>query len=281
MIQAKQQILHAADGTALHVNDYMITKREAHKGSIVLMHGLGEHIGRYAHVVKFFNNCGLSVRGYDHRGHGKSEGKRGDVPIGDAILQDAQIVIEDFSSKFPEPPLLLGHSMGGLFAARFALAKMAPLSGLILSSPALSLPLSGGQKLLLKVLSKIAPGLGIPNGLAIDRLSHDPAIAKGYSGDPLVHPKISSRLLLRMLDAIQYCHSHASTLSIPCLIVVAGDDKLVDPEGSRKFFPNLPKRLGTMHIYEDFYHEIFNEVDAKRVFGDVRQWLVKENFIPS
>jgi alpha-beta hydrolase superfamily lysophospholipase len=276
-MQAREHFLQAADGTDLHVNDYLLG--DTSKGGIVLMHGLGEHSGRYQHVARFFNECGLSVRSYDHRGHGKSGGARGDVPRGDAILQDAQIVVDDFASKFEMPPLLFGHSMGGLFAARFALAQMSPLRGLILSSPALAVSLSSGQRLLLKLMSKIAPGLAVPNGLSPRYLSHDPKVVSAYQSDPLVHGKISSRLLLRMLDAMQYCQAHAAALMIPCLMVVAGDDHLIDANGSRQFFPQLPAGLATMRMYDDFYHEIFNEVDAQRVFADVRAWLLDKKFI--
>jgi alpha-beta hydrolase superfamily lysophospholipase len=111
--------ISTADGTLLHVADYMLPMAAA-RGSVVLMHGLGEHSGRYRHVIQFFNQCGLSVRCYDHRGHGRSEGKRGDVINGNPMVQDAEIVIDDFASRFDLPPFLFGHSMGGLFAARFA-----------------------------------------------------------------------------------------------------------------------------------------------------------------
>lgn len=272
----RTRMLSAADGTQLHVSDHIL---DGAQGGIVIMHGLGEHSGRYPHVVQFFNECGLSVRTYDHRGHGKSQGARGDVPAGDAILQDAQIVIEDFTAQLGSVPLLFGHSMGGLFAARFALGKMAPLRGLILSSPALALPMSGAQKLLLSVLSKIAPGLAVSNGLPLHGLSRDPAVAAAYKNDALVHGKITARLLLRMLDAMAFCHANAATLSIPALMVVAGSDKLVDASGSRAFFPQLPPTLASMHWYDEGYHELHNDVNARQVFADERNWLQARRFI--
>ena len=137
-LQSRQ--ISAADGTMLYVTDYLLPASQA-RGSVVIMHGLGEHSGRYRHVAGFFNDCGLSVRCYDHRGHGRSQGKRGDVINGDPMLQDGEIVIDDFAARFAEPSFLFGHSMGGLFAARFALSHLSPLRGLILSSPALALRL--------------------------------------------------------------------------------------------------------------------------------------------
>lgn len=273
MIAAREFQLTAADGVSLYVVDSPADRQDDNTRGLVLMHGLGEHCGRYAHVVRFFNECGWSVRRYDHRGHGKSGGARGDQPDGEAILHDAKVVIDDFARQFDSPPLLLGHSMGGLWAARFATAALSPLCGLILSSPALAISLSGPQKLLLKTLGAIAPGLGVPNGLQTRYLSHDPAVEAAYKKDPLVHSKITPRLLNGMLAAVAYSHAHAAALAIPTLLVVAGDDHLVDASGSDAFFARLKPGIGTMHRYADYFHEIFNEVGAAQVFEDVRNWL--------
>lgn len=272
------QTLAATDGTPLFVRDWRLPAGTAPRGGILLLHGLGEHSGRHAHVAQFFNDCGYAVRAYDHRGHGRSGGPRGDVPDSEALVRDAGIVLDDFMRQLEAAgisglPLLFGHSMGGLFAARLATARLAPLSGLILSSPALALPLSATQKTLLKILSAAAPGLAVPNGLPIHYLAHDPAVAAAYRKDPLVHGKISARLLHSMLEAIDVAQAQAGTLAIPTLMLVAGADRLVDAGGSRAFFPKLAAGIGTWHVYDDFYHEIFNERGAERVFGDVRAWL--------
>src|SRR6185436_18951139 len=141
---------------------------------------------------------------------------------------------------------------------------------------ALAVPMSGVQKLMLGVMHAIAPAMAVPNGLQTRYLSHDPAVVDAYIKDPLVHPKISSRLLTSMLAAIEFSHAHAAALTIPTLMVVAGDDHLVDASGSDRFFKRLAPGVGTMHVYHDFYHEIFNEVDANRVFADVRGWLQEQ-----
>lgn len=272
LVAMQSHQVSAADGTMLYVTDYLLPAGQA-RGSVVLMHGLGEHSGRYRHLASFFNECGLSVRSYDHRGHGRSQGKRGDVINGDPMLQDAEIIIDDFSARYSEPPFLFGHSMGGLFAARFALARLSPLRGLILSSPALALRLSAFQAKMLKVMHKIAPSLGVPNGLAPAFLSHDAKVVAAYKADPLVHGRISARLLVSMLSSIDYCQSHAGSMTMPTLMLVGGDDRLVDPDGSKRFFARLPPELAQMHVYDDLYHEIFNELDAQRPFGDLRTWL--------
>jgi alpha-beta hydrolase superfamily lysophospholipase len=267
--------ISTADGTALHVTDYLLPMAEA-SGSVVLMHGLGEHSGRYRHVAAFFNECGLSVRCYDHRGHGRSEGPRGDVINGNPMVQDAEIVIDDFASRFDLPPFLFGHSMGGLFAARFALSRLSPLRGLILSSPALAVRLSGLQMMLLRMMEKIAPAFGAPNSLPVAYLSHDPAVVAAYQADPLVHGKISARLMRSMLDSMTFCDAKASTLAVPTLLMFAGDDHLVDADGSRRFLAQLPEGMARSHLYEAFYHEIFNETESAQPFSDLRTWLIEQ-----
>lgn len=285
MTATREQQLVADDGTSLFTTDWLPSPSIPVTGSILLMHGLGEHAGRYTHVIQFFNCCGLVVRSYDHRGHGRSGGSRGDVPGNDTLLRDAKIVLDDFVDRHAATcsstvaPLLFGHSMGGLFAARFAVAGLSPLRGLILSSPGLALPLSRFQMFLLKLMSVIAPGVSVPNGLSIQHLSHDPTIAEAYRNDPLVHNKISARLLNSMLHAGEYALDHAHTLSIPTLLLVAGDDRLVMPEGARRFFKALNPVFGTLYEYDKMYHEIFNEVESERVFGDLQHWLIKQQML--
>ena len=271
--------LAVADGTALYVSDYLLPPAGA-RGGIVIMHGLGEHSGRYRQLAERLNEARWSVRCYDHRGHGRSQGPRGDVPNGTPMLQDAQIVIEDFTARTGYRPFLLGHSMGGLFAAHVALAARAPLRGLILSSPALAVPLSPVQLLLLKVMRKLAPWLGVPNGLQPQYLSHDARVVAAYRADPLVHNKISARLLTSMLASVAYCQAHAASLAMPARLLVAGDDHLVDCEGSKHFFAQLPPGRASLTVYDTLYHEIFNETASERPLADLCAWLDVQDAFP-
>lgn len=260
------------DGCRLFVIDDL--PAGARRGSLLLMHGLGEHAGRHAHVARFFTERGFAVRRYDHRGHGHSEGARGDVPDSATLLADAQAVLAHWQLTPDEgPPLLLGHSMGGLLAARFAVERRAPLSALILSSPALGLRLGSGQRLLLKLMRALAPGLALPNGLPARFLSHDEAVVRRYLDDPLVHNKISARLLCAMLEAIDVAQQGAASLALPTLLLVSGNDKLVDPAGSDAFFRRMPAGQAAQHVYPRLYHELFNETEAASVFADLDHWL--------
>ncbi len=264
--------LAAADGTVLHVSDYLLPAGSA-RGGIVILHGLGEHSGRYRQLAQRLNDGGWSVRCYDQRGHGRSQGARGDCPNGTPLLLDAQIVVDDFTARTGFRPFLLGHSMGGLFAAHFALSGRAALRGLILSSPALAIRISAMELKLLTIMRVIAPRLGLPNGLQTQYLSHDARVVAAYKADPLVHGKISARLLSSMLASIAYCEEHAAALSIPALLLVAGDDHLVDAEGSKRFFSRVPPERARMTVYDTLYHEIFNETASDRPVADLCAWL--------
>jgi hypothetical protein len=267
-------MLKMRDGTQLHCTDYFPAS-PAHSG-IVFMHGLGEHSGRYAHLAAFFCERGFAVRTYDHRGHGKSSGKRGDIPHLNSLLDDAHQIVQDWQVSCPTSvtrQLLLGHSMGGLFAAKFAITKVCTLHGLILSAPALAIYMNFVEQSLLKVLSAIAPAITLSNGLKTKYLSHDPEVVTSYCNDPLVHDRISARLLNSMLFTMHDVFSHASSLDLPTLLLVAGQDKLVDSSGSLRFAQASPDNYLRLHTYENLYHEIFNELDAKAVFNDVGIWL--------
>ena len=266
----------------LFVRDWRQIKADA--PSIVIMHGLGEHCGRYLKVAQFLFDLGFSVRTFDLRGHGQSTGKRGDVPQyisdeqtnADSIFaQDAEQVIGDFAKQTNSTPFLLGHSMGGLFAAQVALRAQVKLRGLILSSPAFALRLSGIDKILLKIMRPIAPHLAVANGLKTRYLSHDPQTVDAYINDPLVHNRITPSLLSAILSAIDNVKTQSAELNMPVLMLVAGDDYLVNPEGSHDFFAAIKPQhsQNQAHFYADWYHEIFNEIDAQAAYTALQNWL--------
>ncbi len=281
MGQTHESRLNLSDGTDIFVRDWLPDEPGNGKQvpCIVILHGLGEHCGRYLHVASFLNSNGFAVRTYDHRGHGQSSGSRADVPGSMTLINDAEFIIRDFAHHFSTSPILLGHSMGGLYAARIATAATVPLRGLILSSPALALRLTGLDRLLLKLMTAIAPHVALSNNLNSSHLSHDPLVSRAYDNDPLVHKKITASLLNSMLAAIDSSLDQAPESRIPTLLLVAENDKLIDPRGSHDFFERLPKDLATAHFYPDLYHEIFNEIKAAMVFDDLKQWLSVQKFI--
>ncbi len=272
-MQPQRSARKTADGLTLALYDWRVATGGAR--GVVLLHGLGEHAVRHARLARGFQDSGWAVRAFDWRGHGHSDGARGDVPHGAALLDDAKLVIDDFAQELGAAPLLFGHSMGGLFAARLACTSSVPLAGLLLSSPALAVNLSPLQKLLLHTLTRLAPGWGAPNGLQSRYLSHDQAVVDAYDKDPLVHRVISARLLQAMRTAIDYTQQHAGQLALPVLLQIAGDDRIVDKNGSLQFYSRLRSGIGTLHDYPDCYHEIFNESSERssRALDDLQQWL--------
>ncbi|WPC67276.1 alpha/beta hydrolase [Rhodoferax ferrireducens] len=265
----------ALDGDNLAVQDWPLASQQVLRGVVLLVHGLGEHAGRYDRLASRLNDWGFAVRGYDQYGHGESGGPRGGLPTDTRLLDDLSDIVDSTRARMdPHTPLiLLGHSMGGLVAARFVALGLRPVQALVLSSPALDPGLNAIQKLLLAVLPKIAPNLRIGNGLDASLISHDPAVVAAYQTDKLVHDRVSARLARFIADGGPATLAQAASWSVPTLLLYAGADRLVNPAGSRAFAAAAPKTVLSAHCFEALYHEIFNELDAAPVFAELKKWL--------
>ena len=265
----------ATDGDNIVVQDWPLADGEPVRGVVIIVHGLGEHAGRYAHVADKLNQWGFFVRGYDQCGHGQSNGVRGGLPDETRLLEDLADMVDDMRTRMEAglPLILLGHSMGGLVAARFVSLKMREVEALVLSSPALDPGLNWFQQILLAVLPRMAPDLRVGNGVKPQYISHDPAVVTAYRKDPLVHDRISARLARFIADAGVAVRAAAKQWTVPTLLLYAGQDRLVNPEGSRQFAQTAPVKLVTTQCFEDLYHEIFNEQDSAPVFASLKTWL--------
>ena len=258
--------------------DWPVPRDVARRGAVLIVHGLGEHSGRYEHVGARLAALGLEARGYDLAGHGRSGGPRGVLADPEALLEELRAVFAELADRDggQAPPFLLGHSMGGAIAARAATGGWVAPRGLILSSPALRLPPIGrAQAALLTLARRVAPGKGFPNRLPVDAISHDPAIVAAYRADALVHDRIAPRLYDFLVDAGEAARRDAHRFTIPTLLLVAGADRLVDPRGAREFADALPEGVGTLSWHDDLYHELFNErePDRARVLAELDAWL--------
>lgn len=264
--------LDATDGTRLF---YRERRHPQPRGSVVMVHGLGEHGGRYGRLAEIFHAAGFSTRIHDHRGHGRSDGARGSLAAHDDLLTDLKLVFDDFARTQTGTPFLFGHSLGGLVAARFATGRWSRVRGLLLSSPALAIRLSAWQKVLLALTTRCMPSLAVPTGLPAAKLSHDSEEVQDYLADPLNHDRVAARLVNFMLDAIDEVQRDAATFTLPLLLQFAGEDALVNPEGSRAFFASVPQVDKTFHCYENARHEIFNESAQLRLRAedDLAAWL--------
>ncbi|WP_439683919.1 Alpha/beta hydrolase [Cupriavidus oxalaticus] len=244
-------------------------------GSVLLVHGLAEHAGRYQHVADLLCGLGLRVRAFDLRGHGASGGARMVADHPDIYLEDLAEIYDAALHGWNELPILLGHSMGGMIAARFATARVRPVRALVLSSPALALRLSQPMLALHRVLLTLAPRLRVPNPIDARHLSHDAAVVAAYRADPLVQTTITASVLESFIRGMAQAQADAARLEAPMLMLVGGADRVVDPAGSRSFFDNAPPDLRDEVWYPHGYHEIFNEAQPLRsqVFAALNDWL--------
>lgn len=265
----------AVDGDNLAIQDWPLDPLTPLRGVVLLVHGLGEHAGRYDELAQRLNSWGFAVRGYDQYGHGESGGVRGGLPSDNRLVEDLADVLSSTRKRMDAgtPLILLGHSMGGLVAARLVALGLARVDGLVLSSPAFDPGLNAFQKLLLAVLPSIAPNLRVRNGLDPKWISHDPKVVQAYQHDKLIHDRISGRLARFIADGGAATLGAAPSWQVPTLLLYAGTDKLVSPRGSAAFAQAAPARVVTAHCFEGLYHEIFNELEREPVYARLQQWL--------
>ena len=273
-----ERTIRARDGLALVRRDWPSVDA---RGTIVIVHGLGEHIGRYAHVAARLNASRWSVVGYDQRGHGASPGERGRLAAGDDLPADLAAVIDAVRGEASGPLVLLGHSLGGLVAARFvagALESPRPpwqrdVDALVMSSPALDIGMTSARRALLATLEALTPNVGIGNGLDATGISRDAAVVAAYRADPLVHDRIAPRLVRFLADAGPAVLALAPRWQVPTLLLYAGSDRLVVPAGSASFAATAPAAVVTARPFASLFHEIFNEPEQDEVLGVLTAWL--------
>ncbi|MDC8770303.1 alpha/beta hydrolase [Roseateles albus] len=282
--------LRCDDGVPLHWRQWSKPGMEPALGTVLIVHGLGEHIGRYEALAARLNNWGWHVVGFDQRGHGASGGPRGDVSDGECLLRDLALVIDELRLD-PQlgrsPLILLGHSMGGQVAARFVAGGLAassggqlpmwfrPIDALVLSSPALDPGMSSFQRLQLAIGVALAPHLAVGNGLKTRWISRDASVVKAYVDDPLVHDRITPTLARAIVDGGELVRLHGADWVVPTLLMWAGSDKCVAPAGSAEFAASAPQGLVKAQCFEPLFHEIFNEPEREQVFARLQSWLVE------
>jgi len=242
----------------------------------LVSHGLGEHSGRYQHVAERLGEKDIASFALDHRGHGRSGGKRGHVTRFFHYLSDLDSFRHQVEERFLDlPRFLIGHSMGGLIAAHYAITHGSGLSGLILSSAALRVDVEASPvKLALgRLFSRTLPGITMSNELDSNMISHDRSVVEAYNDDPLVHDRVSARWFTEFTGAIEAVHEKAHEISVPVLVMQSGDDALVAPRGAREFFERLTVEDKTLKYWDGFYHEMFNEVEKEKPISFMIEWI--------
>jgi len=247
----------------------------APKAVICLVHGHGEHSGRYAHVGAALAKAGYALYGFDQRGHGKSAGARGHTPSYDRLMDDVEDLLGQSAQRYAGlPQFLYGHSMGGNEVLNYAIRRKPQMAGVIATGPWLKLAFEppAFKVALGRFMNNIAPGFTQASGLETAALSRDQKVVDAYVNDPLVHDKISARTFVSIHDAGLWALAHAQEFPLPLLLMHASADRIISAQASREFAKKGGKNI-TLHIWDDWYHEIHNEPGQAEVFKMMTIWM--------
>ena len=253
-----------------------ISDVEIPKGVVILVHGLGEHSGRYNHIGDALTKSGYHLASFDLRGHGLSEGKRGDIPVFEHVLDDVSLFLQDSNERFGEnlPLFLYGHSLGALIVVTFALRRAPDLAGIIATSPPFRLSFEPPKATLFvgRILAKIMPSTTMINNLEHAALSRDRAIVKAYQDDVYVHNRISAALAISMLEKGQYALAHARDFALPLLLMHGTADRITSPEATREFAEKAGPNVDLV-LWEAYYHETHNDIGKDQVISKLVSWI--------
>jgi len=244
---------------------------------LLVVHGLGEHAGRYARFAEAMTASGVSTYALDQRGHGISEGRRGHVNRFHVLLQDLDRFVREVGGLVDAslPMFLLGHSMGGLVALRYLEEYDAPLHGAIIVAPWLgtAADVPRWKTTLAGVFTRLLPAIPIRNGIDPAALSRDPDVVRAYRDDPLVHDRITPRLFTEVSVAMGDVQRRGERIHTPLLLLIPEADRIVDAQRTLAFGRSLPPGDVTIRVYPGHYHELLNEPDRMATIREVRDWL--------
>lgn len=250
------------------------------KAVLVIAHGVAEHGGRYMNLVNYLVPRGYAVYGFDYRGHGRSEGKRGHVERFSCFPDDLRAFIDLVRTWNPGKNIFLfGHSMGAAISLEYAIRHQDNLAGLILSGAAIRVKprLPAVIVTLIQPLAFFLPELGLKK-LDSSTLCRNREIIQAYDNDPLVYRgKLSARLTLGLVSTMLRLESRVSHIRVPLLVMHGEADRLSLPEGSRIVFEKAGSKDKTLKLYPGFYHEILNEPEYIKVLTDIDSWLGQHN----
>jgi acylglycerol lipase len=264
----------ARDGIGLH-EQWWLPKAEA-VASVVIVHGINEHGGRYARLAEDLNRRGYAVYVMDLRGHGRSEGDRAMIWEFDQYLNDVEVLLERVAARQPGKPLFLfGHSMGGAIVALLAITRSPKVQGIVLSAPAVQI--AGGVFPILRrlaaLVSMLWPTLRVTR-MGSRFISRDPAVVESFRNDPLVfHGRFPVRTGAEILRAAKRIQAGASRITLPLLVLHGTGDIVTDPRGSRLLVSRATSTSKTLQLYTGLYHEVLSEPEREQVLADLLEWL--------
>ncbi len=237
------------------------------RGEAIIAHGFAEHSGRYGHVAKVLTAAGVNVWALDHRGHGQSEGERGNIESVGSAVADLDLYVDLVASTSSgRPTYLVGHSMGGFISAAYAEEHQDRLAGLVLSAPLLHVD---------PAIAALADAEEVPDlGLA-DAVSSDPAVVQAYKDDPLNYLGPPPRDFLRSVGQVEDVRKRLPELTLPLLIMQGSSDLLVSPQALKDVVAGVSSQDVTAVLWPGLWHEIFNEPNQEDVLAVLSAWIGK------
>lgn len=267
---------HSQDGLKFYACEWQADGKP--RAVVGLVHGLGEHCRRYDHVASRLNQAGIGVLAFDHRGHGRTEGKRGHAARYELIMNDVTRLLDEIKQRFPSAPkFLYGHSFGGSVVLNYVLRQRPDLNGVIATSPGLRPAFSPPSLTVLfgRLVYDVMPGLTISNHLPMGGLSQDPEVDRACSEDPLVHDRLSVRLGIDILQKGQWALDHAGEFPLPLLLLHGSSDRLASFPASQEF----ARRAGEICLWKPWeggYHELHNEPYKDEVLDFITHWIISQ-----
>lgn len=271
-MENKESIVKTGDDIDLFIQSWQVSRPV---GTIGIVHGLGDHSGRYRHVAKFFSEHRFNVIAYDRRGHGKSGGKRGHADSFDVLLDEVSLLVVESEKEWGDTPFFLyGHSQGGNLVLNYLLRRNPEIAGVISTDPWIRLAFEAPavKVFFAKLLRPFFPSLTQPNTLNINHLSRDTAVVEAYKNDPLVHDRISLAMGLEMIEAARFLDEFSGTANLPLLLMHGGADQITSAQASADFAARLSGDV-TFQLWKDSYHEIHNEPNQGEVMQFILDWM--------
>ena len=267
--------VYAKDQTKIHLKKWILPNEI--KGSVLLIHGLGEHSGRYTHVAEYLNTLGYDVFAYDQRGHGQTDGQRAYAKSHQVFLDDLGQVIMHLEKELHERFFVMGHSFGGNVLCSYMIGGGHPkIKGLVFSSAWFKLAFEPPKfkVLLANMLKGILPRLSMSNELKIEDLAYDQQCIDAYETDPLVHNKITASLFVNAYNAGLHCLENGHLIRVPTLVYHGEDDQIISPSGSKMLAGKIEG--STFKMWEKTKHEPHNDERKQEVLVLLGGWLDKQ-----
>jgi alpha-beta hydrolase superfamily lysophospholipase len=276
-MQRIEEYVTSADGLRLYTQRWLPEGMPT-RANLVIVHGVGEHSGRYANLVDYLVPRGIAVWGFDLRGHGRSDGQRGHINSWEEYRQDVRRALDLTAARDGAAPcFLLGHSLGALIVLDYVARDASGLAGAIVSAAPIE-PVGVASPILVAVaraMSRIWPRFALSLGLDARALSRDPAVVQAYVRDPLVHPKTTARWGTEALDTVAWVKAHAGEIKLPLLMIHGEMDRLDSAGGAQAFCERTACADKEFKAYAGGYHEPHNDLDHAQVAADMEQWIAQ------